>query len=220
MVPSSSRPAESALASPHGPAALAGKVKSPVVFGAVEGAYPKSPFSNVAVVIDAAGTVLGSFPKQRPVPLILDGKPGDRRDVFPIDQGVLGVAICYDFDAPEVAGWLTRHGATVFVAPTMDAMEWTANQHVHHELLCRLRCVENDRWMLRAATSGRSEVIDPHGVPSAGGIEVGERGYVVLPYGHRATTPLGSWAAALGPLAAGATAVFVALHWLRRRSRR
>jgi predicted amidohydrolase len=113
-----------------------------VVFGAIEGDYLSPPFSNVALVIDAAGDVLGSFPKQRPVPLMLDGVPGNRRPVFPLDQGVLGVAICYDFDAPEVAGRLVRHGATVLVAPTMDAIEWTETQHDHHELLCRLRAVD------------------------------------------------------------------------------
>ena len=106
----------------------------------------------------------------------------------------------------------------MFVDPTMDAMEWSATQHVQHELLCRLRAVENDRWLLRATTSGRSEVIDPHGVPSAGGVEVGERGYVVLPYGHRTTTPPGSWTAALGPAAAAATVAYLLLRWVRRRA--
>jgi apolipoprotein N-acyltransferase len=207
----------SALASPHGPAALARRERCPVVFGAVEGDYLNPPFSNVAVVIDAAGAVLGTFPKQRPVPLVADGVPGDRRAVFPLDQGVLGIAICYDFDAPEVAGWLVRHGATVLVAPTMDAIEWTATQHDHHELLCRIRAIENDRWFLRATTSGRSEVIDPHGIPSLEGVEIGETGYTVLPYGHRDTTPSGSWMSPLGPAAGGITTAFLAWWWLRRR---
>lgn len=212
------RPAESALLSPNGPAALARKVSCPVVFGAIEGTYGTTEFFNVAVVIDASATVLGSVPKQRPIPLMLDGKPGDRRTVFPLADSVLGVAICYDFDAPEVAGWLTRHGATVLVAPTMDPIEWTASQHVNHELLSRLRAVENDRWILRATTSGRTEVIDPHGVPSAGGVEIGERGYVVLPFGHRTTTPLGSWLAVLGPAAAGLTLGFVVVRLLTLRN--
>jgi apolipoprotein N-acyltransferase len=214
------RSPKAALASPLGPAGLAQRLQCPVVFGAVEGDYLNPPFSNVAVVIDMAGNILGTFPKQRPVPLIADGVPGDRRPVFPLDQGVLGVAICYDFDAPEVAGWLVRHGATVLVAPTMDAIEWTATQHDHHELLCRLRAIENDRWFLRATTSGRSEVIDPHGIPSADGVEVGKTGYIVLPYGHRTSTPPGSWASALGPAAAGVTVAFLLWTWVRRPRRR
>lgn len=206
----------SVLKLPHGPVALARRLQCPVVFGAVEGDYLNPPFSNVAVVIDAAGNVLGTFPKQRPVPLVLDGVPGDRRGVFPLDQGILGIAVCYDFDAPEVAGWLVRHGSTVLVAPTMDAVEWTATQHAHHELLCRLRAIENDRWFLRATTSGRSEVIDPHGASSAVGIEFGKSGFVVLPYGHRSTTAPGSWTSALGPAAGIVTIAFLLWRGLRR----
>jgi apolipoprotein N-acyltransferase len=208
---------KSALTSQYGPAALARRMQCPVVFGAVEGDYLIPPFSNVAVVIDAGGNILGTFPKQRPVPLVVDGVPGERRPIFPLDEGVLGIAICYDFDAPEVAGWLVRHGATVLVAPTMDAIEWTPTQHDHHELLCRLRAVENDRWFLRATTSGRSEVIDPHGNPSADGVEIGKAGYVVLPYRHRTSTPPGSRASYLGPTAAGASVAFVLWRWIRRR---
>ena len=49
----------------------------------------------------------------------------------------------------------------------------------------------------------------------------GKSGFVVLPYGHRDTTPPGSWASALGPAAASATSAFLLRRWLRRlRSRR
>ena len=90
------RPAKSVLTSQFGPGPLARRVHCPVVFGAVEGDYLIPPFENVAVVIDADGAVLGTFPKQRPVPLFADGTPGTRRPLFPMDQGVLGVGICYD----------------------------------------------------------------------------------------------------------------------------
>jgi apolipoprotein N-acyltransferase len=191
-----------ALSSTVGPRSLAKKTKSPVVFGAVEGEYGTLTFSNVAALIDAEGNQLGTFPKQHPVPLMLDGVPGTRRPVFALDQGVLGIAVCYDFDAPEVAASLVRAGATVLVAPTFDAMSWTRIQHAHHEGLFRLRAVENDRWILRAVSSGRSEVIDPYGVPSAQGIAIGEKGFVVLPYAHQNTFALGGHLYMLGPIAA------------------
>src|SRR5581483_8043338 len=70
---------QSVLQSRGGPAALARKVGSPVVFGAVEGEYGKPRFENVAAVIDAEGNLLGTFPKQHPVPLMVDGVPGTRR---------------------------------------------------------------------------------------------------------------------------------------------
>ncbi len=203
------RSPQSTLASKTGPAALARKCSCPVVFGAVEGTYGEPPFSNVAAVLGPDGELLGTFPKQRPVPLMLDGEPGDRRPVFPLPDGVLGVGICYDFDAPAVAGSLVASGATVLVAPTMDRMEWTRVQHEHHALLFRLRAVENDRWVVRASSSGRSETISPRGVASKTGIEIGQVGHTVLGFDHRTTWALGGRLAFLGPAAGVATALFL-----------
>jgi apolipoprotein N-acyltransferase len=200
---------QSALSGRNSPATLARKTYSPVVFGAVEGTYGKMPFSNVAAVIDSNGQLLGTFPKQRPVPLMLDGTPGDRQPVFTVDQGVLGVAVCYDFDAPALAASLAHAGATVLVAPTMDARRWGRVEHEHHALLCRLRAVENDRWLLCACSSGRSEVISPHGVPSEQGIGIGQVGHTVLPFAHRNSWTPAYWLSFLGPAAAAATLVFL-----------
>jgi apolipoprotein N-acyltransferase len=200
----------------EGPSALAHKVSSPVVFGAVEGNYFDAKFSNVAAVISAKGELLGTFPKQRPVPLMKDGVPGQRQPVFPVEHGVLGVGICYDLDAPAIAAALAHSGATVFVVPTYDALWWTRIQHVHHELLLRLRAVENDRWVLRAASSGRSEVINPCGSPSDDGVPIGDDGYLVLPFGHRDTTALGGQLAFLGPAAAVGTTLFLVIAVIRR----
>lgn len=207
-----------ALASKIGPAALARRLSCPVVFGAKADHPDGLGFENVAVVLDADGKVLGTFTKQRPVPLMNDGQAGTSRPVFPLPQGTLGVAVCYDMDAPEVAATLVHSGATVLVVPTYDAMSWSAIQHVNHELLLRLRAVENDRWIVRTASSGRSEVIDPHGQPSDQGIDIGEQGTIVLPYGHRDTQPLGSWTYVLGPIAAAISLLFGTWWaWQRRK---
>jgi apolipoprotein N-acyltransferase len=212
---------EAALTGRNSPAALARKTSGPVVFGAVEGTYGEMPFSNVAAVIGPDGRLLGTFPKQRPVPLMADGTPGERRPVFAVEEGVLGVAVCYDFDAPFTAGALVDSGATVLVAPTMDAMSWGWPEHEHHALLFRLRAVESDRWLVRASSSGRSEVISPGGVPSQEGIEVGKVGHVVLPFAHRDSWALGGRLSFLGPAAAVGTALFLIWRgWVWWRARR
>ena len=51
----------------------------------------------------------------------------------------------------------------MFVVPTMDAESWTARQHDQHAELFRIRACENGRWIFVCATSGVSQVIDPHG---------------------------------------------------------
>jgi apolipoprotein N-acyltransferase len=212
------RSVRSVLTSTVGPKSVAARTQCPVVFGAVEGEYGTLDFFNLAVVINAEGKELGSFPKQHPVPMMLDGKPGTRRPVFPVEDGVLGVAVCYDFDAPEVTASLIRSGATVLVAPTFDALWWTHIQHVHHELLTRIRAVESDRWLLRAVSSGRTEVIDPHGYPSEKGIAIGEKGIIELPYGHRSTWTLGSCMHLVGRICAGLGLLFIITRfvYLRR----
>jgi apolipoprotein N-acyltransferase len=150
---------------------------------------------------------------------MVDGEPGDRRPVFPVDGGVLGVAVCYDFDAPAVAGDLVRRGATVLLAPTFDSTDWSRAEHEHHGLLFRLRAVENDRWLLRACSSGRTEVISPRGAPSPEGIEVGATGRIVLPFAHRDTWAPGGRLAFLGPAAGCATLLFL-LYRISARVRR
>ena len=120
-----------------------------------------------------------------------------------VDDGVLGVAICYDFDAPAITGELVRSGATVRARPTMDQIEeWSKAQHDHHALLFRLRAVENDRWLVRASSSGDFEAISPSGQPSQEGVEVGEVGHVVITFAHRSTFP---WGANRAPRSCGGT---------------
>ncbi|CAN5220826.1 apolipoprotein N-acyltransferase [soil metagenome] len=212
---------EAALHSPRGPVAVARSSNCPVVFGTVEGQYGAPKFQNVAAVLDERGKLVGTFPKQHPVPLMADGLPGDRCPVFPVGDGILGIGLCYDFDGPAVAGSLTSAGATVLLAPTGDLMSWGRVQHLNHELLVRLRAVENDRWVLRPTTSGQSEAIDPHGFPSAESLGIGETGTVEVQFGYRTSNVLGSRAHWLGPLSAAVTALLVsaqAVVWIRRKS--
>jgi apolipoprotein N-acyltransferase len=210
---------DTALKSGQGPVAVAQKLSCPVIFGTVEGTYGAPEFQNVAAVLDSQGELIGTFPKQRPVPLMIDGRPGDRCPVFPIPGAIFGIGLCYDFDAPAVAARLTAAGASVLVAPTGDLMSWGRVQHVNHELLVRLRAVENDRWILRATTSGRSEAIDPHGVPSAEHLDIGETGQVVAQYGSRSTFSLGGRMHLLGPMAA-AVSVLLGLRGVCAHTRR
>ncbi|HEV8060080.1 MAG TPA: nitrilase-related carbon-nitrogen hydrolase [Gemmataceae bacterium] len=212
---------DTALKSKHGPVALAKRLACPVIFGTVDGTYGAPNFQNVAAVLDDHGNLVGTFPKQRPVPLMVDGRPGDRRPVFPFSIGTLGIGLCYDFDAPAIAGSLTAAGATILVAPTGDLIPWGRVQHTNHELLVRLRAVENDRWVLRATTSGRSEAVDPHGVPSKEHLEFGETGKLVVSFASRTSFALGGRLYFLGPLAGGVTLLFLLWNaWLVARKHR
>jgi apolipoprotein N-acyltransferase len=206
---------QSAIKTLRGPGELARRLHCPVVFGAVEGTYGDRHFQNVAVFFDPKEESFKTFQKQRPVPMMLDGDPGTERPVFPVKGGVLGVGVCYDFDAPEVAADLVRQGATVLVVPTHDSWSWFGVRQQHHGLLIRLRAVENDRWVSRAVNTGRTEVVDPHGLSSEDGVKIGDKGYVVLSFAHRDTKVPGGQGHRFGPLAAGLTVLIVVLFAAR-----
>ena len=207
---------EKVLSRPLGPASLARRFQCPTVFGAVDGSYGTKDFQNVAVILDQTGRLIGKFPKQRPVPLFMDGRPGKTRPVFPMAGGVMGVAVCYDFDAPAVAASLVRRGATVLVAPTFDAASWGRIQHIEHELLLRLRAVELNRWIVRSSSSGRSESISPSGQPSSEGVEIGQAGFARVPYAHQTGLSPAAFMDYFGPIAVAVSATLLLLIFIRR----
>ncbi len=74
-----------------------------------------------------------------------------------------GPAICYEIVFPQIPRTQVIHGADVLVTITNDAWyDGTAapRQHLNQ---ARLRAIENDRYLLRAATTGISAVVDPTG---------------------------------------------------------
>ncbi len=127
----------------------------------VIGSGPKDWY-NTALVLDQNGT-LGEHYKTRPVHFFNDGIPGRGFTPVKTGLGLVATPICFDCDYSEVARRMVNNGAEFFAVPTFDAEFWTAKQHVQHALLFQLRAAENGRWLACAASSGVSQVIDPHG---------------------------------------------------------
>lgn len=117
---------------------------------------------NIALTLDPTG-VLGEHTKVHPVHFFDDGTPGTTALPVPTSHGKIGTPICFDCDYEGVVRRMTAAGAELFVVPTMDAESWSARQHDQHAELFRIRACENGRWMFVVATSGVSQLIDPHG---------------------------------------------------------
>lgn len=103
--------------------------------------------------------------------------PGEA--VTPLPAAVpLGVAVCYEVVFPGHSTGAVRAGAEVLVTLTNDGwygFSWAPVQHFSH---VRLRAAEQRRWFVRAALTGISAFVDPHGrVQSRLG--VGEQGLLV-----------------------------------------
>ena len=74
-----------------------------------------------------------------------------------------GLAICYEIVFPQIPRTQVVHGADVLVTITNDAWFGTSSAPRQHLNQARLRAVETDRYLLRAATTGISAFVDPSG---------------------------------------------------------
>lgn len=117
---------------------------------------------NTALTLNAQG-VLGRHFKNHTVHFFDDGIPGTEAVPVRTPHGLVGTPVCFDCDFQDVVRRMTAAGAELIVAPTMDAEAWTARQHEQHARLFQLRAAENGRWLVVAATSGVTQIVDPHG---------------------------------------------------------
>ncbi len=117
---------------------------------------------NEALTLEA-GQEAGSHFKNHPVHLMDDGVAGTEAKPVTTRFGRIGTPICFDCDYEDTVRRMTAAGAEMFAVPSMDAVHWSRRQHLQHAELFRHRALENGRWMAVCATSGLTQVIDPHG---------------------------------------------------------
>jgi apolipoprotein N-acyltransferase len=73
------------------------------------------------------------------------------------------VAICYEVIFPGLVRDFVRRGASFLVTITNDGWYGTSSAPYQHWAQAVLRAVENRRYLLRAATTGISGIVDPFG---------------------------------------------------------
>jgi predicted amidohydrolase len=137
-----------------------------VIFGMTE-KTPVGVICNSSVVV-SAGKVIGLYRKTH--------APGDEAhlyrhgSVYPVFEtpvGRIGISICYDMAFPEVARCLALNGADILVMPTAwprcsNYEEAPDDRSVAplgevHDVLCRARAIENQRWYVSSNQVGRDD---------------------------------------------------------------
>ena len=120
--------------------------------------------ANIAVAVAPSGQAVSRYDKVR---LVAFGEygvtPGRRHDPLWTPSGRVGIAVCFESIFPDVSRALVRNGAELLAVITNDGwFDGTAGvrQHAAHSVL---RAVENGRWVLRAANTGLTMVVDPIG---------------------------------------------------------
>jgi apolipoprotein N-acyltransferase len=141
--------------------------------------------ANSLFLVQADGTLGGSYRKQRLVPFgeyvpyrgwlpflgklqltIYDMVPGEARqpvlDVGP-PVGPVGTAICYDSTDGEIMRRQVAGGADLLVVSTDDTWFGHTAAARQHAACSAVRAAEEDRYLVRCAATGISQVIDPTG---------------------------------------------------------
>ena len=142
---------------------------------------PTARFTNAAYLLAPGGTLVDRYDKVHLVPFaeyfplarfealrrrfarVRVFTPGARLAPLAHPAGPIGTVICFEAMYPELVAAEVRAGARLLVNLTNDAwMDRTSFARQHLEI-ARLRAVESRRWLVRAAATGISAVIDPRG---------------------------------------------------------
>jgi apolipoprotein N-acyltransferase len=158
---------------------LAARHKADLLFGAPR--YENGRIYNSVRLFTAAGRNGGHYDKLRLVPFAETGilarpsrdEPDDSPRNFTAGNapGVLksflpvGVSICHEVLYPDLVSRSVREGAQLLVNVSndgwLDGGYGTASRQ--HFAMAALRAVETRRYLVRAATTGVSGVVDPYG---------------------------------------------------------
>jgi apolipoprotein N-acyltransferase len=94
---------------------------------------------------------------------VADFTPGDAHVVAPVEGHPIGVTICYEAIFPDVVRGFAAGGAELLVNVTNDAWYGRSSAPHQHLAMASFRAVENGKYLVRAANTGISAVVDPRG---------------------------------------------------------
>jgi apolipoprotein N-acyltransferase len=89
--------------------------------------------------------------------------PGTQHNLHQFKALEFGSPICYEIIFPNLVRKFVKKGADFLVTITNDGWYGKSSAPYQHFSIAVLRAVENRRYLLRAATTGISGIIDPYG---------------------------------------------------------
>jgi apolipoprotein N-acyltransferase len=94
---------------------------------------------------------------------VSDFSPGTEATTGVVDGHRIGGYICYEAIFPALVRRFAAEGAELLVNITNDAWYGTTSAPYQHLAMAAFRAVENRRYMVRAANTGITAVVDPWG---------------------------------------------------------
>jgi apolipoprotein N-acyltransferase len=92
-----------------------------------------------------------------------DVTPGEEQKLLNHEGAHFGSPICYEIIFPDLVRRFVKKGARFLVTITNDGWYGRSAAPYQHFAMSAVRAVENRRYLLRAATTGISGIIDPYG---------------------------------------------------------
>jgi apolipoprotein N-acyltransferase len=161
--------------------ALPADVNTIILFGTLS-KDRSDRFRNSAYLIGKTGDTIGIYNKVHLVPFgeytpLLtylpflekltatggDFVPGDGHRPLKTDIGNIGILICFEGAFPYITNETVQEGAQVLVNIVNDAWYERSSAPFQHFVFSIFRAIETDRYVLRAANTGVSAIIDPKG---------------------------------------------------------
>ena len=160
------------------------KTKSDLIFGSISYSPRKNyvDFYNSAYLLSPEGEVKGKYDKVHLVPY---GEYVPLRNIFPFIKGLtagigdfstgdgyfplsaagrkIGVLICYEGILPFAARIYKKESAEILVNITNDAWFGSTSAPYQHLSMTIFRAVETRLYLVRAANTGISAIVDPRG---------------------------------------------------------
>ncbi len=143
----------------------------------------ESRYFNSAYFLNAEGQEVGRYDKIRLVPFgeyvplrklfffvdaitkdVSDFSPGRDYLTVEMDHHRVNAIICFEAAFPDLERRFVRAGSDLVINLTNDAWYGDSSAPYQHLAMARWRAVENRRYLLRAANSGISAIVDPRGV--------------------------------------------------------
>ena len=137
---------------------------------------------NAAFLVNADGTTGGVYRKVHLVPFgeyvplkallffakplveaVSDFAPGTEVNTLPVGSGRLSTAICYEVVYPGLIREGVQNGSALLTTITNDAWFGRSSAPWQHFAMAAMRAVEQGRYLVRAANTGISGVVDPYG---------------------------------------------------------
>jgi apolipoprotein N-acyltransferase len=94
---------------------------------------------------------------------VSDFSPGEEAVVMPLGANRLSTAICYEVVYPDLIASFVGRGSQLLTTITNDAWYGQSSAPYQHFWMATLRAVEQGRYLVRAANTGISGIVDPYG---------------------------------------------------------